>query len=207
MRVPKRGPGRPAIIVSNHLGFIDILTIIISPLTPGFTPKKDLEEAPFTGKLCGGLQSLFLDRGGSLEERNKVVQQIIDRQEEIEVQQRSWQPFCIFAEGTVTNGECLLPFKRGAFAGMRTVQPVFCKLSNSAVHLRTDTFDIPVLVVLLVCEIGLRRSTLHIMPPFTPNDKMLEIHSDKGTEDWQIFAWCVRDAMAKAGNFVKREHT
>lgn len=26
-------------------------------------------------------------------------------------------------------------------------------------------------------------------------------YADKGTERWEIYAWCVRDAMAKAGNF------
>lgn len=30
---------------------------------------------------------------------------------------------------------------------------------------------------------------------------MLEKHNDKGEYDWEIYAWCVRDAMAKAGNF------
>ena len=79
--------------------------------------------------LCGGLQSLFLDRAGTKEERDRVVQQIIERQEAIEVRKEAWQPFCLFPEGTTTNGSCLLPFKRGGFAGMRTVQPVFCKLS------------------------------------------------------------------------------
>ena len=43
------------------------------------------------------------------------------------------------------------------------------------------------------------------MPPFTPSEEMLEKHSDKGSEDWEIYAWCVRDAMAKCGNFEKRE--
>ena len=46
-------------------------------------------------------------------------------------------------------------------------------------------------------------STLTIMPPFMPNDKMLELHADKGEHDWEIFAWCVRDAICKAGNLKK----
>ena len=37
------------------------------------------------------------------------------------------------------------------------------------------------------------------MPDFTPTPWMLENHSDKGDEPWEIFAWCVRDAMAKQG--------
>ena len=35
------------------------------------------------------------------------------------------------------------------------------------------------------------------MPEFTPNTIMLERHADKGNEPWEIYAWCVRDAMSK----------
>jgi hypothetical protein len=38
------------------------------------------------------------------------------------------------------------------------------------------------------------------MPPFVPNAYMLDKHRDKG-KDWEIYAWCVRDAIAKAGGF------
>ena len=43
------------------------------------------------------------------------------------------------------------------------------------------------------------KCTLYIMPEFTPNNLMLQKHADKGTEDWEIYAECVREAMAKAG--------
>ena len=35
------------------------------------------------------------------------------------------------------------------------------------------------------------------MPDFTPNAWMLENHADKGKEPWEIYAWCLRDAMSK----------
>ena len=73
MRIPKRGPGRPSVIVCNHIGFIEIMNLIASPLCPGFTPKADLKHAPLMGALCGGLQSLFLNRAGTKEEREGVV--------------------------------------------------------------------------------------------------------------------------------------
>lgn len=41
------------------------------------------------------------------------------------------------------------------------------------------------------------------MPPFTPNNIMLQKCADKGKADWEIFAWCVRDAIAKKGSFTK----
>jgi hypothetical protein len=48
---------------------------------------------------------------------------------------------------------------------------------------------------------GIYKQTLHIMPEFEPNEHMYTKYADKGTEKWEIYAWCVRDAMAKAGNF------
>ena len=42
-------------IVSNHLGFHEIINMILSPLHPGFTPKADLASAPFVGTLAKGL--------------------------------------------------------------------------------------------------------------------------------------------------------
>ena len=39
--------------------------------------------------------------------------------------------------------------------------------------------------------------TLTILPEFTPTLKMLELHADKGKEDWEISAECVRDLMLK----------
>ena len=36
------------------------------------------------------------------------------------------------------------------------------------------------------------------MPEFTPTLKMLELHADKGDEEWEIYAECIREAMSKA---------
>ena len=43
------------------------------------------------------------------------------------------------------------------------------------------------------------------MPPFVPNQWMLDNHGDKGLYDWEIYAWCVRDAIAKTGRLIKSE--
>ena len=42
---------------------------------------------------------------------------------------------------------------------------------------------------------------LHIMPPFRPNEHMLTKFADKGSEPWEIYAWCIRDLIAKSGGF------
>jgi len=47
---------------------------------------------------------------------------------------------------------------------------------------------------------------LVIMPDFTPTHWMLNNHRDKGSADWEIFAECLREAMAQHGNFKIDNH-
>jgi hypothetical protein len=84
---------------------------------------------------------------------------------------------------------------------MRTIQPCFVKISYSMVNPTFDIMTLKDLIVLMFANLGFAISTLYIMPPFVPNQYMLDRHQDKGEFDWEIYAWCVRDAMAKAGGF------
>jgi hypothetical protein len=61
--------------------------------------------------------------------------------------------------------------------------------------------DYGLILPLMMADLMPSISTLHIMPPFVPNRHMLEAHGDKGDYDWEIYAWCLRDAVAKAGKF------
>ena len=71
--MPKRGPGPASAVVCNHTGFIEIFNLIVSPLHPGFTPKLELQSVPIFGTLCDSLGSLYIERGGSQEARDRIV--------------------------------------------------------------------------------------------------------------------------------------
>ena len=47
--------------------------------------------------------------------------------------------------------------------------------------------------------------TFHVdvyeLPPFKPNEFLYAKQKDQGKEQWEIFAWAVRDVMSKFGNF------
>ena len=64
--MPKRGKGKPSIVVCNHTGWLEIYNLLISPMHPGFTPRKQLSEVPIFGNLLQGLGCLFIERGGSV---------------------------------------------------------------------------------------------------------------------------------------------
>ena len=158
-------------------------------------------------KLTEGLQSLYISRGGTQEERDKIVETIIERQRMIEDRCIDFPPFAVFAEACTTNGTCLFPFKRGAFQGMRTIIPSFVTFPKMGmIRPFYDTVEFFPLVFLLCASFGTNSCTLHIMPEFTPNTKMLELHADKGDAPWEIYAWCVRDAMCKLSGLPKQNN-
>lgn len=110
----------------------------------------------------------------------------------------NYPPLSVFAEATTTNGSRIIPFKRGAFQGMRTVTPCFFTCSDTMISPAYELIEMIPLQVLLFSALSFRVSKLTIMPEFTPTPYMKETFAgkDKGG-DWSIYAWCVRDAICK----------
>jgi len=48
---------------------------------------------------------------------------------------------------------------------------------------------------------------VHVLPPFKPNDYLFETHKEQGKEKWEVYAWAVRDVMARFGSFNKATQT
>jgi hypothetical protein len=113
---------------------------------------------------------------------------------------------CLFAEGTTTNGYALLKFKRGAFSGMRTVVPVFASLGDRHMMPTYDSLAFWPMLIMYFSSFAFHNLHLTIMPEFTPTEWMLDNHKAKGREDWEIFGECVREAIARQGNFVLDNH-
>lgn len=61
------------------------------------------------------------------------------------------------------------------------------------------------LMVLVLSSLSTYKTKLSIMPTFSPNDYMIrkfaqkvrDAEGGKEPEPWEVYAWCVRDAMAK----------
>ena len=91
-----------------------------------------------------------------------------------------------------------MQFKRGAFEAMRTVIPTVSTFTYGQMSPFYESVQVLPLMALLFSSLELGVCTMHILPDFTPTAKMLDLHADKGTEPWEKFAWCVRDACSKA---------
>ena len=181
--------GKPSTIVSNHLGYVDVIALIMSSLHPSFAPHGALAKVPLLGPACRGLQSIFITRppqGAVIDAaaRNATVDKIKERQRLIEDEGQDWNPICIFAEGTTTNGKALLPFKRGAFEGMRTIIPVVIKPPD---RYMMPTYEVVEFLPGLIQQLSsfcFHCLEIKVMPEFTPTEWMLDNHRDKGDQDW-----------------------
>ena len=152
---------------------------------------------PLIGSITTGLESIYISRAADQETKLATIKTIKDRANAIENECQPWNPFLVFPEGTTSNGTHMLKFKRGAFEAMKTVRPCYVKISDRMFWPGLDVMSFWQLIVLVTSSMCMYTCTLYIMPEFTPSEKMLEMHADKGDEDWEIFAECVRAAIVK----------
>jgi len=127
---------------------------------------------PIVRSLFVGAEGLVCPRGGSNEEKQKLVELIRERQKSIEENRNTQSPIFIFAEGATTNNTVIGPFKRGASESLCSVRPVtfqyYCPLVMPADETLNDADVVP---LFLCCPIpSICRVTIH--PVFTPNEHL-----------------------------------
>jgi len=104
LKVAVRGtpPEQAFLLVSNHLSYVDVV-VFASQLKCVFVARGDVAGWPVIGSLCRAVGTIFVDRG----KRKDVarVNGLIDRA------LGDGRGVVLFAEGTSTRGDTVLPFK------------------------------------------------------------------------------------------------
>eukprot|EP00347_Sterkiella_histriomuscorum_P007119 403350191 len=192
----QKTPENPgSIVMQGHASWIDNL-IAIRQYGCSFVGKESLKKAPLLGQILNVHGMLFVNRGGTQEERDQQIEQIVDRQRKCETTGR-YTALGVFAEGTTTNNQYVLPFKRGAFVGNCSILPGFVHYECPGVSAVHDTkYQLPQMIIAF-CSFDINIS-LTELPLFVPNDYLYQTHKDKGSEKWEIYAWAIRDILAKA---------
>ena len=174
--------------------------VLLLAMLPGFAAKIETKKVIGLNTMIESLQSIYISRGGTDKQRSDNMKEIADHQARVENDPR-FSAICIYAEGTQTNGTHVLNFKKGAFASMKTVTPVVIKYNWKHVSPTWEGFSFLASVIILYAYPEFGTVEVTILPPLLPNEHLLKTHAEKGKEDWEIFAWAVRDVIAKFGNF------
>ena len=66
-RIPRRGPGKASTVISNHIGWFEVLALVACPLQTGFCSKDAFKTVPILSTTINGLQSIYIDRGDTAE--------------------------------------------------------------------------------------------------------------------------------------------
>jgi 1-acyl-sn-glycerol-3-phosphate acyltransferase len=103
-------PGRPLLVVSNHTSWLDIPVITaVSPVV--FVAKREVATWPLFGLLARLQRSVFVDR----DRRHKVA----EVNAEIAERLAAGDPVVLFAEGTSSDGNRVLPFRTALIGAAR----------------------------------------------------------------------------------------
>ncbi len=100
--VGARSGERPLLVLANHASWLDI-TVITAVAPVVFVAKREVAAWPFFGLLAKLQRSVFVDR----QRRHKVV----EANAEIAQRLAEGDPVVLFAEGTSSDGNRVLPFR------------------------------------------------------------------------------------------------
>jgi 1-acyl-sn-glycerol-3-phosphate acyltransferase len=100
--VEGRAPSRPFLLVSNHLSYVDIV-LLAGQLDCIFVAKRDVRSWPVLGLMIESMDTIFVDR----DNRKDLVRV----NAEIDSALSAGNGVVLFAEGTSTRGDRVLPLK------------------------------------------------------------------------------------------------
>ncbi|CAD8051756.1 unnamed protein product [Paramecium sonneborni] len=185
--------GQPSIIISNHSSWYDTITYVYKYL-PSFMSKVSVSKYPFFGWITTSLKSIYVDRENE-ESRHKCVADLAERVKQIN-QGQLYPPVIIFPEGTTTNGECLIPFKRGAFDPLLPVKICCLKYSKRRFHPVMDVIGIGYMTLFALNQFVNEVEIIEFEDLFDPT--YLNLQNYPQEKRWEIYAEACRTVMAKA---------
>jgi len=140
---------------------------------------------------------VFVQRIGDNSRESKIntFKVIAQRQQEV-YEGKAKVPFLIFPEGSTSNGDYLISFKKGAFASLLPVQPL-TSVSQS------QMISINPLAAHFITACGHQFKTLRQKqyPVFAPNEYFWKNHMKQGEEKVDTYMRIVHQIMMDGGGF------
>jgi len=130
MRLEVQGRFRPGakLIVANHVSWLDIMAVHAVCPEARFVSKAEVRHWPLVARLVGSARTLYLERGRA-RDALRVVHQMAEALQQGDT-------VAVFPEGTVGDGQVLLPFHanllQAAISTQTPVQPVALRYADAA---------------------------------------------------------------------------
>jgi hypothetical protein len=124
-------PAQAPLVVVNHISWLDFI-VVGSTTQFAFVMSEAVSKAPIVGpgfvKLARHVDSIMLERSNA-QSREAAKLRIREKLQAMQAVGHG-ERLVVFSEGTLTNGEYVVPFKLGAFEAMTPVQPLRLHFSN-----------------------------------------------------------------------------
>ncbi|XP_045795944.1 lysophospholipid acyltransferase LPEAT1-like isoform X1 [Trifolium pratense] len=183
--------GRPGVIISNHVSYLDILYHMSSSF-PSFVAKRSVAKLPLVGLISKCLGCIYVQRESKTSDFKGVSAVVTERIREAH-QNESAPLMMLFPEGTTTNGDYLLPFKTGGFLAKAPVLPVILKYPYQRFSPAWDSISGVRHVIFLLCQFVNYIEVVRL-PIYYPSQQEMD--------DPKLYADNVRRLMATEGNLI-----
>jgi lyso-ornithine lipid O-acyltransferase len=155
-------PRGPAVLVANHLSYMDVpLLLALTPCVP--IAKREIARWPIIGGIARSFEVLFVDRGDPWSGARALRRAVRLLERGVSV--------LGFPEGTTTDGQILLQFRRGLFGAARLagvpVVPIALRYADRSAHWIGEQLFLPHYVKTLLR--GETRAEVTIGAPLDPH--------------------------------------
>ena len=198
-----------SIITCNHFGFFETV-YCMAKFGVGFIAKKELKNFWFVGPIAEAINCLFVQREDN-NDRIKIFKTLEQRQKDYYNDVIN-STLAIFPEGTTTNGNYCLKFKKGAFYSLLPIKPVYCSVFLDEDVKNGIQFSLAVGVQNLVISyirgyayLWLRIKCYSWLPVIEPTQFMWEMYKDETKEKWEIYAEIVRNIYCDIFKLIKSD--
>ena len=172
---------------------------------PRFIAKIAFKNYPILGTFADVINCLYVERVGDNSKNSKaqVYSQIGEHCKNFKIGVET-NPLVIYPEGVTTNGEFILPFKKGAFVNLEPIK--ICSLKyNGPGEFSSDvtSTSINTTFFILCCGAPNGSVTLTEFPTFAPNEYFWNNHQDiEKEEKWQTYSRVLRKIIRDRENLI-----
>ena len=105
----------------------------------------------------------------------------------------------MFPEGTDSNGQSVLAFKRGAFECLLPIKPYIIKLYPEDFSISESCIDIYLHVFISLCFVY-HKYDVYELPVIEPTEEMFRRYKGDKKEKWEIFSEVTREIYCEIGD-------